>query len=153
MGDHRVIIFTRDVRLSQSGGAGVKFAAHYVYVESGYEAAAEILAEPALALVIDLSCLTPPHRKLLRVAREAGVEVFGVGSLPAGMSAEDLSGVRLISTGDLPDLLARTAESPAARRPAQPTVRLAPAKAAEFQPEHSTKNVPAERPAENGRQI
>lgn len=78
---------------------------------SGYEAAAELLAARAEALVVDLRLLGGKHLRLLEIARTQGVEILAVGSLPIGMTAEDLSGVRLISRRDLGGALAALARS------------------------------------------
>ena len=72
-----------------------------VFVPSPYEAAAELIAEPALALVIDLRLMGRRHLRLLRIARERGAEMLAVGAVPAGLSAEDLSGIRLVARADL----------------------------------------------------
>ena len=58
------------------------------------------------ALVIELACLSVAHLKLLDIARNKGVELFGVGQLPTAMTSDDLSGVRLISLTDLPEAIA-----------------------------------------------
>lgn len=132
MGENRVVILARDGALSppdpQSLGRNVAF----VRVDGGYEAAAELLAQPSAALLIDLSRLTPPHRKLLHVARELHVEVLGVGAFPPGLSAGDLSGMRLISLDDLPTELRAILEKSAPPSPPKKPSRLAPARKAEY---------------------
>lgn len=72
-----------------------------VSVASPYEAAAEIIAEAAMAIVVDLRLMAPRHLRLLQIARERGAEVLAVGGIPAGLTAEDLSGVRLTARADL----------------------------------------------------
>ncbi|MDY6913489.1 MAG: hypothetical protein SVT52_03415 [Planctomycetota bacterium] len=86
-----------------------------VHVSSAYEAAAELLAAPTAAMVVDLQMLSLRHLRLLKIAREMDVEVLAVGSLPAGLTAEQLSGVRLVSIDDLPNVLTRLARTPDAR--------------------------------------
>ncbi len=134
MGEHRVVLLARDGELPppdpQSLGVNIKF----IRVQGGYEAAAELLAQPALALLIDLPCLTSRHRKLLHVAKQLRVEVLGVGAFPPGLSASDLSGMRLISLDDLPTTLRTmiprpapaTAPAPAASKPATQAGKSAP---------------------------
>lgn len=98
--DARVVVLSQDASLAwltDSPGARVVLA----HVRSGYEAAAELLAAPAAALVVEMRLLGARHVSLLEIARDLDVEVLGVGSLPIGMTAEDLSGVRLIARGDL----------------------------------------------------
>ena len=128
MGEHRVVLLARDGELTppdpQSLGVNVKF----IRVQGGYEAAAELLAQPAVALLIDLPCLTDRHRKLLHVAKQLKVEVLGVGAFPPGLSASDLSGMRLISLDDLPTTLRTILPRPApAPAPAAPAAKPAPA--------------------------
>jgi hypothetical protein len=76
-------------------------AVECVPVASPYEAAAEMIAAPAMAIVIDLRLMAPRHLRLLQIARQRGAEVLGVGGIPAGLTAEDLGGVRLIARADL----------------------------------------------------
>ncbi len=78
-----------------------------VRVPNGYEATAEILAEDAAVLLIDLRALGSKHLRLLEVAREAGVEILVVGTIPAGMNSDVLSGARLLAKSDLPDAIGR----------------------------------------------
>ena len=85
-------------RSSVAGGAG---GLELVFVPSPYEAAAELIAAPALALVMDLRLMGQRHLRLLRIARERRVELLAVGAVPAGLTAEDLSGTRLIARADL----------------------------------------------------
>jgi hypothetical protein len=72
-----------------------------ISVASAYEAAAEILAAPAAALVIDLRMMAVRHLRLLQIARVGGAEVLAIGGIPSGLTAEDLSGVRLIARAEL----------------------------------------------------
>jgi len=155
-GGARIVVLSQDSSLAWSTngrGIGVVLAR----TESGYEAAAELLAAPAAALVVDLRLLGGKHLRLLEIARSLGVEVLAVGSLPIGMSAEDLSQVRLIARRDLPRALEALVRSPqgggvvgdsppeaparpADRLPESPPadgVRLAPAKVAEDDPDQN----------------
>jgi len=146
-GSSRVVVLSRDVALAGAVRCDTDGAAYQCAGTSGpYEAAAELLAGPVLALVLDLRCLTPRHLRLLSIARENHVEVLAVGSLPFGITTTDLSGVRLTAVNDLPDELRRLARvGPAAARapatgtgpapeaapeveaPREPLVRAAPA--------------------------
>ena len=78
-----------------------------VCVSTAYEAAAEILGEPAAAMVVELRKLGRKHLRLLQVAREMNLEVLAFGTLPATTSSDDLSGVRLVSRGDVSAALER----------------------------------------------
>jgi len=96
-----------------------------VFRPTAYEAAAEILAGPAVALVIELRMIGLRGLRLLEIARERDVEVLGMGTLSSGLSAEDLRGVRLVGRRDLPDVLGRLA-GPAASPEAGPPVPARP---------------------------
>lgn len=72
---------------------------------SAYEAAAELLSGTVDALVLDLRMLTGRNTRVLQIARERGVEVLAIGMLPASVSTENLSGVRLAGMRDLPGIL------------------------------------------------
>ena len=158
----RVVAFCRRPEAGQQIAAA-RLPLHYIRCDGAYEAAAEMLAEPALALIVDLSLLAPRHLRLLELARLHHVEILALGCLPAGAMAETFSGVRLMSEAALPQALAQLiqhlashpphapaahahveaegekdelAPQNAALREAVPAVRLTPAK-----------NVPAEPPA------
>jgi hypothetical protein len=136
MGEHRVVVLARDGKLIPPDPRTLGLNVVFVRAEGGYEAAAELLSRPAMALLIDLPHLTLPHRKLLHVARQLGVEVLGVGAFPTGLSAGDLSGMRLISTDDLPselrNLLQRAESAPPAATAPKPDVRLTPIRKTEY---------------------
>ncbi len=95
-----------------------------VYVPTAYEAAAEILVAPTVALVADLRLVGRRHLRLLAIARQMGVEVFAVGVVPTGLTGEDISGVRMIALADLPEALRRLAAAdwpaPSEPQPAAP---------------------------------
>ena len=91
----RVVILARGGAVDGQGSPGD--SVQFVRAGSAYEAAAEILSGPTLALVMDLSALTRRHLRLLEIARRMEVEMIGVGRLPAGMSTDELSGVRLLA--------------------------------------------------------
>ena len=134
----RIVVLSQDSSLAWSTD-GPDDRVTFAHASSGYEAAAEMLSAPARALIIDLRLLPGRHLQLLEIARDLAVEVFAVGSLPIGMTAEDLSGVRLIARKDLPaavDALPpapwTVGQTPLEGEPAEavtPT-RLVPAKAA-----------------------
>lgn len=103
----------------EAAGAGLEF----IRVGSAYEAAAELVAAahappngPVLALVVDLRLLSHRHLRLLQIARQGGAEVLAVGGIPPGLTAEDLSGVRLLARAELPAMLRKLAQPPAERR-------------------------------------
>ena len=79
---------------------------------SAYEAVAEMLSEPTRALAIDLRLLGPGGLRCLEIARGRHVEVLAMGVVPRSLTAEDLSGVRLVSHADLPEMLASLVPSP-----------------------------------------
>ncbi|MFW6132803.1 MAG: hypothetical protein ACOC8F_02825 [Planctomycetota bacterium] len=104
----RVVVLTRRAVLPEALGD----VAEPVAVTTGYEAAAELHAAPAAALVVDLPLIGRRHLPLMHLARRMGVELYGVGELPVGPSAEDLAGMRLTSLGELPRELARRTGAP-----------------------------------------
>ena len=85
-----------------------------VRAASAYEAVAEMLCEPATALVIDLRLLGARGLRALEIARQRGIEVLATGTVPRGLTSEDLSGVRLLAKRELPDALRRLADQLAA---------------------------------------
>jgi len=132
-GPLRVVVFSREPRAVEPDAASLPPAVELVRVTSGYEAAAEVLAGPVAAVVVDLRALTARHARLVGLARRHGAEVWAVGRLAAETDAEDLSGLRLVSRGDLPAMLSALApaEAPAAEPPAPPAPEPAQARAAE----------------------
>ncbi|MCJ7543217.1 MAG: hypothetical protein MUP47_01420 [Phycisphaerae bacterium] len=97
---------------------GLEPAPGCIPTASAYEAAAELLAGPAAALVVDLRVLRPSHVRLIEIARKAGAELLGVGPLPAWASSDQLRGMRLVSQGQLVESLRAAAGAPAPSRPA-----------------------------------
>ena len=117
-----------------------------VRAAGSYEAAAELLAAPAAALVVDLWRLTGRHIRLLEIARRMEVEVLAVGAIPAGLTSEDLSGVRLTAKADVPKALGRLVR----QEPVPPAVTDEPADepveadlAEESEPEPPAERIPA----------
>jgi hypothetical protein len=101
----RVVVLSLDVALA-AVDATDEVSLEVVRADSAYEAAAELLAAPTSALVLDLRLLAPRHLRLLEIARSLDVEMLAVGTLPKALSTEDLSRVRLIARRDLPDAVA-----------------------------------------------
>ena len=86
--------------------------AETIRVPGAYEAAAELLAAREshagrLALVVDLGLLWPRHLGLLQVARKLNAEMLAFGTAVAGLDAEQLAGLRLVSRASLPEALAQ----------------------------------------------
>jgi hypothetical protein len=102
----RAVVFAPQ-RLGQGLAEGVAPGPACAAVTSAYEAAAELLASPAAALVVDLRVLRPGHAGLIRIARKAGAELWGVGPLPAWASSDQLNGMRLLGRGQLAEALRR----------------------------------------------
>ena len=87
-----------------------------VRVDSGYEAAAEIIAAPVAVLLVDFRGLTGLHRGLLALARRVEVQMAAIaGEPPPDMTGDDLQGLRRIEVGDIPATLASARISPAGR--------------------------------------
>lgn len=113
----RVTVLSRDPVLGIRVGSLRAASVEAVQVDSAYEAAAEILAAPVAALVIDFRAAAAPGAALLGVARQMDVPMLGVGAVPTGLTIDDLSGLRLISRAELPAELERIAA--AAQAPAR----------------------------------
>ncbi len=108
-----VIILSRDAALARAArGENSTSQYHCLRVTSPYEAVAELLADPPLAMVIDLRCLTPGDLPLIEMARQRSLKVLAVGSVPLGITTTDLSGVCLSARGHLSALLGGLAASP-----------------------------------------
>jgi len=112
--------------------------AQILCVDTAYEAASEILVAPTAALVIDLCLLGQEQLGLLGVAREMGTEILAIGSIPTGLSAEDLSGVRLTAKSDLSSALDSLDKANPCRRtpPLAPTPTYDDTKTHELGPDH-----------------
>jgi len=131
----RVVVLSAEVRRIEAELKDSPAGLQCVRVATAYEAAAELLAEPAAALVIDLRRLAGRHLRLVQVARQMDVEMLAFGTLPAGMSTEELNGVRLVSRAELPAELERlTRLETTAEAPAAGAVKLTPAKKPADQP-------------------
>jgi len=163
----------RVVLLSRDPSPGTELpssepAFQLVPVRSAYEAAAEILAAPTLALVIDLGAMPRRHLRLIQVARQMEVEMLAFGRLLPDLSTEDISGVRLISRRDLSEALHRLAAPakasaapevpPPPERPAVPAEKTAPPapiealeeflEQSELAPAEAVRLTPAKQPAD-----
>ncbi len=94
------ILGARALRLCADGWRVVR-------VDSGYQAAAEIISAPVAVMLIDLRSLGGLHRGLLALARRMGVRLAAIaGETPADMTADDLRGLQRIAIGDIPAVLA-----------------------------------------------
>ncbi len=124
-----VVVLSRDQNLARDEfGAVAAGSFKCIRVTTAYEAAAEILAAPTSALLVDLRCLSQRHLRLLEIARDMDVEMLAVGTLPTALTAEQLNGVKLIAMKSLPAELARicsvTLEAGAVEMPARPPVKV-----------------------------
>ncbi len=82
-------------------------------VTSPYEAAAEILRDPPDLVAVEMELISQNHLPLLELARSNKAEIVGFGRLPAGLSSDELRGLRLIALEELSGELARQAQPPA----------------------------------------
>jgi hypothetical protein len=80
--------------------------AEVLVTASGYEAAAELLAAPAAALVLDLGRITDAHRPLLTLAAGMKIPVVAFGTVRAVMDGERLAGLHLATRASAADVLA-----------------------------------------------
>ena len=107
----RVIVLSRDSALV-AAVRRIDGRTEPVFVSTAYEAAAEILAASASALVLDLRLVGPRHARLLGIARDRQLAMFAIGALAAGMTTEDLNGIRLVARGDLATALEAALDAP-----------------------------------------
>ena len=105
LADPRAVVLSRDPAFVPGQLGQVKL----VLVASAYEAAADILSAPTVALVVDLRSLSRRHVRLLDIAHQMGCEVLAAGTVPAGMNTSDLHDVRLVAPGQLSEVLAQAA--------------------------------------------
>lgn len=120
-------------------------APEWLRVASGYEAAAELLADGADLLVVDLARLSAAHVPLLDLARRRAVPVLAFGTPRADIS--DLSHVRLTTAGNLvaaARAIARVAK--AADAPAKVETKESPASVAPAAPEPKAEPAPEKTP-------
>jgi hypothetical protein len=81
-------------------------------VQSGYEAAAEILSSPVAVLLIDIRALSGLHRGLLALARRMEVRLAAIaGQTPPDVMGDDPRGLQRIEIGDIPAALASVRSS------------------------------------------
>jgi len=101
------ILGARALRCCADGWRGMR-------VQSGYEAAAEILSSPVAVLLIDFRSLGGLHRGLLALARRMEVPAAAIaGQTPPDMTGDDLQGLRRIEIEDIPAILAAAPSPPA----------------------------------------
>jgi hypothetical protein len=114
----KVIVLSRDAMFAQAAQSDNSTSQYRcLRVTSPYEAAAELLAEPPLAMVVDLRCLTPGDLPLIEMARQRGLEVLAVGAVPLGVTTTDLSGVRLSARDHISAHLENLASLPLSGEP------------------------------------
>jgi len=97
-----------------AAGPDVHSSVEVVRVSSGYEAAAEMLAAPASALVVDLGRLTQPHVALLEMAQRLDLPVIAFGTISADLTEAHQRQLRLVSVQGLAEALHQTLHIPAA---------------------------------------
>ncbi|MCD4824219.1 MAG: hypothetical protein K8S55_06395 [Phycisphaerae bacterium] len=130
MADYRVVLLASEGELLPQTPEENDTGIEYIYAPSGYEAAAEVLADPAMALIVDMPSLSAEHIKLMEIARSRGTELIGVGGFPAGLSVDDLSGMHLVAMNQLPEFLQKMTSQTQAAPSGDDSVKLAPAKSA-----------------------
>ena len=80
-----------------------------VRVASGYEAAAEILASPVAALMIDIRAMSGIHRRLLELAGRMEVQTFAIAGAAQGTAQPAKPPLRRVELADIPAILAALA--------------------------------------------
>jgi ActR/RegA family two-component response regulator len=143
----KIIILSRDAAFAHCTHDDHSADQYYcLRVTSPYEAAAELLEQPPMALVIDLRRLTPSDLPLIEMARQLDLEVLAVGVLPLGIATTDLSGVRLAARDHLPAMLESIASAPLVDRSAPISPRTASVDAAELSSRSSWVGAPDAEP-------
>ncbi len=98
----RVVVLVRNGALADLGLEESELSQlECVCVAGAYEVAAEVLAAPTDAVVLDMSLLTSAQVGLLEVVRTMDIPILAFGTLRSGLGAEQLREVRLISRDDL----------------------------------------------------
>ena len=129
----RVVVVSREDPFAGGDPAGKMLRGlTCVRARTPYEGAAELLAEGAAALVIELAQMTPAHLRLLQIARAAHAPALGFGPLPPGTSSEDVNGVRLVDRDELVEQLQQVLaegkqDQPSAATSADPEPTIPPA--------------------------
>ena len=113
--EFRIVVVSRDASLAEALAAELSDAnalvAQIAHFSNCYEAAAEILANPPHATVIDLRCLTRQHLRLLDICNRFQTEMLAVGPMPLGITTGDLDGVRLCAIASMSKHLRRIAKA------------------------------------------
>lgn len=109
----KVIVLSRDASFARTAQGEHSTSQYYcLRVTSPYEAAAELLIESPVAIVVDLRCLTPGDLPLIEMARQKSLEILAIGSTPLGVTTTDLSGVRLAAREHVAEMLAQLTLTP-----------------------------------------
>ncbi len=85
----------------------------FCYVESGYEAAAELLANPGAALAADLGCLGQHDMALLDLAARLNRVVVAFGTISQSIPPQQLARIHLTSREQLVQTLTEVLAEPA----------------------------------------
>lgn len=80
-----------------------------IRVATGFEAAAEILASPVTALLIDLRAMSDIHRRLLELAERLEVQSLAIVGNGLGTNEPALTHLRRVALEDIPTVLATMA--------------------------------------------
>ena len=125
--------------------------AEVVVTASGYEAAAELLAAPAAALLLDLGRITDVHRPLLTMAGRLKIPVVAFGAVRASMSGEWLAGLHLATRASAAEVLSSVlGEAPAEGTAAEAGQEAAAAGRSLAPPQAEYKPADAEAPSAAG---
>lgn len=119
-----------------------------VRVAGGYEAAAEILASPVAALLIDLRAMSGIHGRLLELAGRMEVQTFAVAGDAQSTDGQAMAPLRRVELEDIPAILASLAAEEAPAAQAEPPAEIPPASpdAGRYEPE----GAPAPQPSAEG---
>lgn len=106
----RVVLWSDDPKLRARATSLRAFGWRPIFAPTGYEAAAELLAAGAAALLVDTRAFGAAHKGLLDLAGELAVPVFGVGAPAYSGTADHLAALTCAEIEDVPAILASLGE-------------------------------------------
>lgn len=142
----RIVVFSRDPSFADLTVPAASAGAQVVHVPTALEALAEMLAEPAVALVVDLRAMEARHRRLLDVAAGCEIEVLAVANTLPPLRAQEYCGARVLGRDQLGEALVELTNS------ALIAHRLGPAPAPRDQAQTRPSGIP-QRPAQPPAQV
>ena len=107
----RIVVFSRDPSFADLTVPAASAGAQIALVPTALEALAEMLAEPAVALAVDLRAMEARHRRLLDVAAGCDIEILAVANTLPPLRAQDYCGARVLGRDQLSEALVELTNS------------------------------------------